>query len=108
MTENSSAKAIKIIGFIIIIGGIIASFVLGDVFENEITYPTSMYSYDSYTKYNWTLATIGAVSSFVLGMLFIGFGETIDLLQANYDRQYDILKEIKKASKEISEKQQTK
>lgn len=106
MVENSYAKAIKIIGFIIIICGIIASFILGNVFENEITYPSSMYSYDSYTEYNWTLAIIGAISSFVVGLLFVGFGEIIDLLQVNYDRQYDILKEIKKISKELSEKQQ--
>ena len=101
MSDNTYAKIIKIVGFIIIIGGIIGSFVLGGVFEKEITYPTSMYSYGSYTEYNWTLAIIGAVSSFVVGLLFVGFSEIIDLLQANNDKQYEILKEIRENKKEI-------
>lgn len=103
MTDNIYAKSIRIVGFIIIIGGILGSFVLGGIFETEITYPTSMYSYDSYTKYNWNLAIIGAVSSFIVGLLFVGLGELIDLLQLNYDKQYDILKEIKKISNKITE-----
>lgn len=95
MSDNTYAKVIKIVGFIIIIGGIIGSFVLGGVFEKEITYPTSMYSYGSYTEYNWTLAIIGAVSSFVVGLLLIGFSETISLLQQNADNQERIIRQLK-------------
>lgn len=96
MTDNIYAKSIRITGFAVIVLGVIGSFILGSVFEVDIPY-------SSYDEYNWTLVLIGIISSFIVGLLFVGLGELIDLLQANYDKQYDILKEIKTISKNMTE-----
>ncbi len=96
MTDNIYAKIFRLFGFGIIVFGIIGSFIFGSIFEIDIPY-------SSYDEYNWTLAVAGAISSIIIGLIFVGFGEIVDLLQANYDKQYDILKEIKIIAKNTTE-----
>ena len=63
MPENTTAKALKIIGAVIIIGGIIACIVIGCQTEGMAPFMTG-----------------GIIGSVVLGSLLIGIGEIISLL----------------------------
>ena len=69
MRENKIASIFYILGIIIIILGIIGSFILGIITNNIFT------------------IVGGIFSSFILGMPFIGLGEIIDLLQRNLSKQ---------------------
>jgi hypothetical protein len=65
--QNSVAKVLRVIGFVIMIGGIFIALSLG--------------SRAPEVGQNWGIALPALFSSFVTGMLFIGFSEVIALLQ---------------------------
>ena len=82
MKNNKCAGIIYIIGVFVIILGIVGSFILGDVSNIEV------YSeYGSHSEYNWSLSIFCAVSSLILGLILMGLGEMIGLLQDNLDQQ---------------------
>lgn len=91
MEENKVAKYIKIIGILIIVLGVIGSFVLGDIYAVVETYGTT-FTFTEET-YNWPVTLIGIFSSMVSGILFIGFSEVINLLQKTVT-QLRIVEEI--------------
>lgn len=78
MKENSIAKALQIIGIVVIACGVILGFITlanGD-----------------------ELAWVGIVEmivSFIICMIFFGFAEIIELLQRNVNKQEDILSFLK-------------
>ena len=79
--KNTKAFILQLIGIIYIILGIIGSVILGVVLEKYI------------------ICIIGAVSCFVVGMLFIGFAEIINILHINTENQqklYNAIKDLKK------------
>lgn len=78
MRENKIASIFYTLGIIIIILGIIGSFILG-IFA---------------AKFFLIVLIVGSISSFVSGMMFIGFGEIIDLLQRNLNKQDLIINSI--------------
>lgn len=83
MTENTTSKVLKGIGIVIIILGFIASIIISGETTNEAI-------------------VIGfIVAGIISGTTFIGFGEIINLLQKNVNKQDDILNYLKdKASKD--------
>ena len=96
MTVNVTSKIIRIIGLISIIGGVISSLILGGIFTIKVG------TYYTHEEYNWYIAIIGSVSSFVEGIIFLGFAEIINLLQANCDKQAEIIREIKNTENSLS------
>ena len=86
-SNNPYSKALKIIGWIIIIGGIIGSFILGG------TTPTieNLLRGSHYNDFNIGIFLTGSISSVFLGVLFLGLGEIIRLLDvANNSLSYAI------------------
>lgn len=77
-SENTTAKVIFAVGFIVIAVGVIASWVLGHAFAI-----TPAYSYKS--VYNYSLFFMGLISSASAGLLLIGISEIISLLQSIYN-----------------------
>jgi hypothetical protein len=77
--ENSVAKVIKAIGVLIIIIGIAAGIVLGNVHAHE-TVIISSFSARTETSFNWLIMLTAWVTTFVVGILFIGVSEIIRLL----------------------------
>jgi len=71
--KNSIAGTLKVIAWLTFIGGFILGFIVGNV--------TAEYSWE----FNFASALITWVSSFVSGMLFLGFAEIIILLQKIVD-----------------------
>lgn len=67
--NNTTGKTLKVIGVLTIILGLFAGLIVWGVYEFE---PVGLL---------WDLVT--CVGTFVSGMLFIGFGEVIFLLQEN-------------------------
>lgn len=96
MTVNVTSKIIRIIGLISIIGGVISLLILGGIFTIKVG------TYYTHEEYNWYIAIIGSVSSFVEGIIFLGFAEIINLLQANCDKQAEIIREIKNTENSLS------
>lgn len=78
MSGNSVGNILKIVGIAIIIVGIFGSLILGGVFTIMPTFGPNDGLVQSF--YNWPVALSGSISSFIIGMLFIGFSEVIDLL----------------------------
>ena len=74
MCENDIAKTLKIIGIIEIVCGIILGFIIL-IDADEL---------------KWIGIAV-MISSFITGMLFLGFGEMISLLQRNVNAQEEIL-----------------
>lgn len=73
-TSNSTATAVKIIGWLEIIGGVILGIILGNVFENR------------YGDFNFG-ACVGAIAgSIITGVFILGFAEIIQLLQDIKDK----------------------
>lgn len=72
--KNVYASALKIIGGIVIIFGIIGSMILGDAFkiQHGVTY--------IFYEYNYYLMTVGVLSSVITGALIMGMGELIQLI----------------------------
>ena len=93
MSENKYAKVIKATGFVVLFGGILLSFILGDVLKTQVG------SYYVREEYNWFLTSIGSISSFISGILFIGFGEIINLLHLNYNEQVQIRTKLNNSGK---------
>lgn len=75
MQENNIGKTLRIIGMLTIGLGILGSLILSANIDEELP----------------IIFIIGAVSSFISGMSFIGFGEIISLLQKNVDKQDKII-----------------
>lgn len=75
MQENNIGKTLRIIGILTIVLGILGSLILSTSLELDSP----------------IIFIIGAVSSFISGMSFIGFGEIISLLQRNVDKQDKII-----------------
>lgn len=73
-----------VIGGLLFIGGIVTGLVLGTV--EKISWGTS-YGYE----FHFEIAIIYWVFGIVLGTLFIGYGEIIDLLTIIANRDYRIL-----------------
>ncbi len=67
---NGVAKALRILAWIVFIGGAIMGIILGNV-ENSY----------GYTSFNIAVAIIYWVAAFISGMMFIGFAEIIKLLE---------------------------
>lgn len=79
MRENSVAKAIRIIGIVEAVCGVIAGVAImsdGDYFV--------------------AIGIALAVTSFITCMLLVGFAEVITLLQNNVDKQEEIIKHLGK------------
>ena len=82
MTENSVAKWLKGIGIVIIIAGVFTFAVIAGEIESAAVFFG------------------GLVGFFIIGMLFVGFSEVINLLQENVDKQDIIIETLKNHSKE--------
>ena len=83
MKENTTAKVIKMIGIATIVIAVIGAIIAGNETSNEL------------------MPIVLVVSGVISGLMFIGFGEIISLLQKNVSYQESILKYLKnKASKE--------
>lgn len=67
--ENQTGKGLSIVGKVVIGLGVVGSFIIWGCFDFETI------------GFFWSLAAF--VSTFLLGMLFIGFSEVIFLLQEN-------------------------
>lgn len=96
--ENRVGKLMKTVANLVIVLGIIGSFILGKVM------PVVDYSYSGFggfeadTSYNWALAITGIIVSVITYVLFLGFSEVIDLLeriQRNW-QVVDLLQKIEK------------
>lgn len=74
--ENIVAAFLKIISWIIYLGGLIAGFALGNV--------ESSYGYG--TEFSFALALTYWVAAFISGTVFLGFAEIINLLQQLLDK----------------------
>lgn len=98
MEENKIAKIIRIIGLVSIIGGIISSLILGGIFKMQVG------TYYTHEEYNWYIAIIGSIISLVDGIIFMGFSEIINLLQLNYNRQFEIINTLNNLKKKDNEK----
>ena len=84
--ENNIGKTLHVIGIATIIVGIIGSLILSINLDTD--FPITL--------------IVGGIASFISGMVFVGFGEIISLLQKNVDKQDAILNYIK--NKSIDEK----
>lgn len=73
--ENTIAKVFTVIAVLDFIGGVLGGFLLAD---NE------------YLGFMWPTFLIFVISSFIIGMLFLGFAEVIKLLQLKQTQQYCI------------------
>ena len=80
MKENTTAKVFKGIGIAIMFLCIIGALIVGSETTNELIPITFI------------------VSGVISGTMFIGFGEVINLLQKNVNRQDDILQYLKDSS----------
>lgn len=67
--ENQTGKGLSIVGKVVIGLGVVGSFIIWGCFDFETI------------GFFWCLAAF--VSTFLLGVLFIGFSEVIFLLQEN-------------------------
>ena len=98
--DNTKAKAISVIGWIDIIGGVIGSFIMGSAF--------SLSNLDGIEKYNWNIVILGIFSSVVSGIILLGFAEIINLLQEKVsqakkiDEILDAIKSINNSSNNIT------
>lgn len=90
MERNTIAKTLRIIGVIEVICGIIVSICLIATDSDFLA---------------WGVALV--VTSFITCMIFVGFAEIIDLLQANKDQQKEILNYLKKKENKERSKHRT-
>ena len=81
--ENNTGKTLHGIGIATIIVGSISSLILS--INIDIDFPV--------------ILIVGGLASFITGMCFIGFAEIISLLQANINKQDEIIKHIKNSSR---------
>ncbi len=73
--KNNISEAIWILGYVIIILGIVGSFICGKVFE------TSHGFYHTYYEYNWTVAISGCFGSVLIGMFNLALSTIIDYME---------------------------
>lgn len=66
--RNSIANALEVIGVLVFIGGFIVGIALGNI------YPTDNYS----DNFNTLLLFETWITSFIIGMMFLGFAELIE------------------------------
>lgn len=90
MTQNTVAKAMRVMGVCIIVIGIIGAFCGGYVFP-AVTY--NQYGRAD-TSYNWELVIILLVGTILSGTLFIAISEIIRLLQASVDKLDKITRSV--------------
>jgi hypothetical protein len=74
--NNIMASSLSAIGWFFIIGGIIAGFIAGAVTDTVSSFITNN------DTFHWTVAITYWVSSFVSGILMLGFAEIIKLLDS--------------------------
>ena len=89
MTKNKVGQALKIIAYIVLIIGIIGSFIMGSIFETTIVIGNYTHS-----KYNWGLVVSVMISSIILAIFLFALAEIIHLLQANLDNNKEIAHKI--------------
>lgn len=77
MTENTCAKVIKEIGFVLMLCGIFASFVLSGFLKNNTVLGISVISLEIYEKCNCAVAVIGTLLSVLVGLLCAGISKVI-------------------------------
>ena len=80
--ENKIGKTLNVIGVATIIVGIIGSLILSINLDSD--FPITL--------------LVGGIASFISGMVFVGFGEIISLLQKTVDKQDAILNCMKNKS----------
>lgn len=80
-TNNSIARLLFVLGILEIIAG----FIAGIVFGRGEAYGL----YGSYYEFSWSLFFIIFLSSLIAGLIVIGFGEVIRLLQDIKDQTKD-------------------
>ena len=78
MKENGIAKALQIIGIIVVVCGVILGFITLTGGE----------------EFSW-LGIVEIIAGFITCMVFMGFAEIIDLLQKNSDKQDALLTFLK-------------
>ena len=81
--ENKYAIALSIMGWIIMVGGVIGAGVLGSEYRAN------------YWSYNWTVFWVAALSSVMSGLLVLGIAEIIKIL-------HDSRKYLRKLAQEPS------
>lgn len=81
-STNTTASALKAIGWITIVCGVIVGFVLA----NQKISTGTRYYYETETVFNWSIAIGVWASAAISGTLFLGFAEVITLLQALVNR----------------------
>lgn len=67
---NFYSKALKVIGWIVLIAGVIGSVMLGDQFRIK-------------WSYNYGVCAAGIISSVILAFILLGVGEIINILEDN-------------------------
>ena len=67
---NRIAKIMMIIGYFVIIVGIIGSLICGKIFEIGVN-----------DDYNWSVAIFGIIGSILVGAFYIALSELIELLE---------------------------
>lgn len=82
MGENTLAKVIRVIGWCVLIGGIIGAFILGYAVPT-VEYYSSGHIHE---EYNWGLTVGVIVGSIIASVLFRAIAEIIRLLQLGVDR----------------------
>ncbi len=97
--KNTIAQVLKVIGWIIIILGVVYGFVLGFTkpTADEINYP-NLYS-DS-EQFNAQALAISSITGTIAGLLFIAISEIITLLFKNLNAQNKLIDLLFKCGKE--------
>lgn len=90
MKDNGTAKTLKTVGMIVIVICVIGGVILG------------VQTAEGYSSFNLGVALIAWVSGFISGVLIFAFGEVVDLLQLNVDRQAEILEKLDKKPRQES------
>lgn len=78
-TDNKTAKTCKTVGWLIIIFGVLCALILGAVYP-AVTIEGKYYTHAE-KSYNWALALGGSAACGVSGLLMLGIGEIIFLLE---------------------------
>ena len=73
--KNSISGVIWLLGWALLLGGIIGSLICGKVFETLEGY------YYRHFEYNWTVAILGSVGSVILSCTMFGLSYIIDYLE---------------------------
>lgn len=83
ITEPDSARALEVMGWIVIACGVIAGFALA---QQEVTYG-HYYTYTQ-TEFVWAVAIAYWAAGIISGTMMIGFGKIIELLSDIANKNY--------------------